>query len=131
MNAVEPFSFRHPTGAPLIEVTAEHIENARKLIEEGWCQTSRKHRMLARLPDGKTGVEALADAERRYGHQPDPVKWATGLGNGGAGSFYLSRYAHHDLNNCTVDLPTFSAFKKLGGTTYYHWYYETYKRKSA
>ena len=127
MNDVEPWSFVAGDGIP-IDVTDEHIESARQLIEEGWHQTSRAYRMLARLPDGMTGVEALIDAERRSQHpQSNVVKWANGLGNAGAGEHYLRCYASRDLHGCTLDIPTFSAFKKLGGGTYGSWYYDTHR----
>ena len=133
MNAVEqPFSFRtyDPlTGhGDLVEVAPEHIESARQLIEEGWYQVSRKYRTLARLPDGMTGVEALIHGCRKTGYpNRDPVAWAEGMGNAHAGGYYLRRQAQQDLNWCELDIPTFAAFRKLGGTTYTSWYYQTHE----
>lgn len=131
MNEVEPWSFTAGDGAH-IEVTAEHIESARQLLEEGWHQVSRRYRTLARLPDGMNGVEALIDAELRSEHpHPNLEKWARGLGNGSAGEHYMRCYAHRDLNQCKLDIPTFAAFRKLRGDTYGSWYYRTHERKSA
>lgn len=119
MNEVEPFSFRTPCEGTPVEVTEEHLESARQLIAEGWHQVSRAYRTLARLPDGKTGVEALIDAELRSKHPHFRLReWAEGLGERSAGNHYLRCYAKQDLNWCELDVPTFVAFRKLGGGTY-------------
>lgn len=119
MNQVTPWSFTAGNG-DLIEVTQEHIDAAKTLIEEGWYQTSRRHRMLSRLPYKTTGVFALIQACLRYGGIPrqDVEKWATGMGETHAGDHYLRVYAGYDGNDKTVDIPTFAAYRKLGGDTY-------------
>lgn len=38
-------------------------EKAKKLVEDGYEQISRKYRTLARLPEGMTGIEALRSAD--------------------------------------------------------------------
>jgi len=119
LNDVEPWSFVAGDGAR-IDVTAEHIEAARRLLAEGWCQTSRRFRCVARLPPGQTGVEALIDASRRHRSFPlaDLERWARGLGERHAGDHYLRCHAEQDGNSRQLDIPTFAAFRKLGGNTY-------------
>lgn len=40
---------------------AEDEATARRLVAEGYHQVSRAYREVARLPEGKTGIEALQD----------------------------------------------------------------------
>jgi hypothetical protein len=131
MSAVEPWSFVAGDGTP-IDVTEEHLETARCLIEEGWHQVSRRYRSLARLPDGLSGVTALIDAELRseYPH-PDLESWAKGLGDTHAGDHYLRCYALRDGNVCELDIPTFAAFRKLGGDTYMAGGYKNRQERKA
>jgi hypothetical protein len=106
-------------GTKLVEVPgATPQERAQWLISNGWYQTSRKYRMLCRLPEGKTGVEALVDAEKST--RPwDAEKWAKGLGEGSAGDHFLRCHAtSKDGLSTEVDQATFDAFRKLGGDTY-------------
>lgn len=119
MNQVEPFSFTAGDGAH-IDVTQEHIEVAKKLIDEGWWQVSRRHRSIARLPYKTTGIWALIQACLKHGGVPrqDVEKWATGLGETHAGDHYLRCYADYEGNTRDLDIPTFAAFRKLGGQTY-------------
>jgi hypothetical protein len=48
-------------------MTDEHwrfaMRNIDELIAQGYEQTSRKYRIVARLPPGKTGLEALAEVD--------------------------------------------------------------------
>lgn len=111
---VEPWVFGHFETGTRVEVTADHIRFARQLVEDGWYQTSRRHRHVARLPDGMTGVEALARAER-FSNLPFRC-----TDEDIAGEAYLSRHAAHELNRCELDIPTFAAFKKVGGDRYQH-----------
>lgn len=77
---------------------------AEQLVLGGFFQVSQKYRWLARLPYGKTAIEALTEAElagvsrklrpeiRTYwlNHYP---KWARGLGEGSAGDYYLRTHS--------------------------------------
>lgn len=118
MNEVEPWTFKLNGGIE-IEVTEDHIEAARRLIEEGWYQVSRRHRLLSRLPEKTTGKEALINAEGRSSRsRRETERWANALGDFHAGDQYLRCYAHLDQNCCEVDIPTFAAYRKLGGGTY-------------
>lgn len=122
MNGMEPWTFKLNGGA-VVEVTAEHIETAQRLIDEGWYQVSRKYRLVARLPKGKTGIEALIEQERRsqYPH-PQAEEWVERLGEGHAGDHYLRtkprRLGQQDPDEQELDIPTFAAYRKLGGGDY-------------
>jgi hypothetical protein len=124
MNEVEPWTFRAGDGT-LIEVAEEHIEAARDLVRGGWHQISRKHRKLARLPEGKNGRRALIDAELAldYPH-PNLEEWAGRMGADRAAMHYLSVHASREGNVVTVDIPTFAAYLKLGGGTYLDFSYD-------
>jgi hypothetical protein len=64
----------HPSGRLTTEELTpqpEDHEFAKKLVAEGWKQTSRRHRHVSRLPPGMTGVEALRWARREYSKQFD------------------------------------------------------------
>ena len=113
MSQAEPWSFILGNGTA-IDVTREHIDHAKCLIDEGAHQVSRKHRMVAKLPTGLDGIEALIQAERRldYPH-PNLEEWARGLGNRHAGDQYMRCYAEQEGNMVTLDIPTFAAFRKL------------------
>lgn len=55
---------------------------AKQLLEQGYKQVSAKYCMLARLPEGKTGKQALADIVRkRKAHIEEEIdQWVEGLG---------------------------------------------------
>lgn len=61
-------------------------EEAAELVRLGYCQVSRKFRSVARLPEGKTGIEALADASR-------DLVWARTLGEEHAAEQFRRVYA--------------------------------------
>jgi hypothetical protein len=79
-----------------------------KLLGGEWFQVSRRYRIVARLPEGKTGIEALSEASGR-------PEWAAGLRETNAGDQFLRVYA---TDTRTLDRPTFAAFRKAGGGTY-------------
>lgn len=100
-------------------------ERAVALIDAGWFQVSRHHRMLARLPEGKTGTEALIEARLkaiggfRPGYWPAEVRrWAEGMGEARAAEHFRRVYAWYtDGLTCKVNHETFEAFRRLGGST--------------
>jgi hypothetical protein len=101
-----------------VEPQEEHFAAAKEIIADGWYQVSRRFRTVARLPDGMTGIEALArDARKSYGR--DSEEWANMLGERSAGDHWLRCFA--DKKGCwkELDQPTFDAFRKLGGRTYH------------
>lgn len=98
-------------------------KQAAALIAAGWYQVSRRFRHLARLPEGKTGVEALIDARLASigGVRPDfwpgeVRRWAESLGEASAADHFMRVYARYTPGlTCTVDADTFEAFRRLGG----------------
>jgi len=94
---------------------AETIKEAQALIDQGYHQTSRKYRHVARLPEGKTGIEALAEASAKY-RPGDALEWATRLGEQAAGGHFRRVYAvcYPGLRR-EVSEAVFAAFKALGG----------------
>lgn len=100
--------------------TPADFEEAKCIILAGYHQTSRSYRMVARLPAGKTGIEALSEAATtmiRVRGVEGTRKWAEGLGEGHAGDHYLSCHAPKS-DQLTLTVPVFAAFRKLGGGTY-------------
>jgi len=87
-------------------------DEARALVGT-YFQVSRRHRIVKRLPEGVTGIEALVTACGR----DDALKWATGMGEFHAGDHYLRVYgAEKDELYLTRD--AFDAYRKAGGDTY-------------
>jgi len=99
------------------EPNQKEIEYAQKIIDEGYYQTSRKHRHVARLPKGLTGKEALKSVTPENRHY-----WVDGLGESNSGDHYLCVYGKPE-DSLTLTIPEFAAFRKLGGNTYRatHW----------
>lgn len=82
---------------------------------EVWYQVSRNHRIVARLPEGKTGIQALIDAETRL----DRERWAQRMGEGNAGDHYLRCHAmRRDGDWQQLTNVAFNAFRAAGGDTY-------------
>lgn len=82
-----------------------------------WFQVSRKHRLVARLPNGMTGVQALlqkAQSERPW----DAEKWVNGLGEAHAGDYWLRTYAESEGLTRNLDKEEFEEFRAAGGDTY-------------
>lgn len=86
----------------------EALALAQKIYAEGYEVTSRRYRHLARLPEGKTGIEALME------HDP---RLATHCKKHGledmAADQYRRCFADKDGLNLTLDLRTFKEFLKL------------------
>lgn len=81
-----------------------------KYVAAGYRQISRRYRTVARLPEGKTGKEALRTAARRDVYDVDG--WVETLGEEAAASRYLRCYATDRL---TLTREEFDAFLKEGG----------------
>lgn len=103
--------------------------SAQELIDQGYYQVSRKYGHLAKLPPGKTGIQALIDScrgpdgKRKDGSTPIEFEsWAKRMGEGHAGDQYLRCYAADD-ETVEVIKEVMDEFRKLGGTTYLekHW----------
>jgi hypothetical protein len=104
-----------------------------------WFQVSRKHRIIARLPEGKTGIEALREAEHaawstRFPEVPMPEDAMISCVRFGfeaeSGDFFLRIFAMAK-EKLSVELTReeFEAYLKNGGTTYTNWYYRMVKEK--
>ena len=90
---------------------------AASLIVGGWYQVSRRWRTLARLPDGKTGIQALAEAADGEVAR-DSRDWAKMLGERQAGDHFLRVYARGMGLWREVSADVFREFRNLGGGTY-------------
>lgn len=94
---------------------------AEELISGGYYQVSRKFGMLAKLPEGKTGREALYEATmRQYAGLPNEAhfdrttrRWVNGMSEASAADQYLRVYAVA----VTVNPTTMRRFRTLGGRT--------------
>lgn len=87
----------------------EHTENE-TLDPTVWRQTSRKYRMIARLPEGETGLEAIKrcspkDYERIMKHAERM-----------ASSSYLIHFAEQEGNSQILSTEAFETFRKNGGS---------------
>ncbi len=78
-----------------------------KLIDEGYVQTSHRYRSVARLPEGKTAIQALTEADPIAGKDlmQQLERWA------------LSRYLRgpYSKNRLELTPEEFKEFKKLNG----------------
>jgi hypothetical protein len=85
--------------------SAEAEVLAKQLVADGWRQTSHRFRLIARLPPGETGKQAL---ERASGH-----KWT--LPEAHAAEQYRRCYADKEGYAKELDLRTFKFFRANGG----------------
>lgn len=90
-----------------------------------WFQTSRSGRLVGRLPEGKTGIEALIEYEKNSERtRPDYEAWVMGMGEGAAGDYYLRCHGMRGPQNKQLTRAAFDAFRANGGTTYNYWYHQ-------
>jgi len=101
------------------KVSFVQLTKANHLLGEGYYQVSRRHRILAKFPEGLTGTEALL----QDGQHPYNPKWAEDMGEGAAGDHWLRCYAEAAGYWLRVNKAIFTAFRILGGDTY-AWTYE-------
>lgn len=85
----------------------------RSLILAGYEQVSRAYGIVARLPEGRTGVEALAEAAN--GNHPNAISWAMQLGERQAASHFRRVYANTKGPCLTLSARDLSRFRVLGG----------------
>lgn len=86
----------------------ETDEAARVLVAEGYKQTSRKFRHVARLPRGKSGLEALKEA--------DPEGYAHIMDNAERQAADTYRRIHaRGPDKLSLTVEGFEAFRKAGG----------------
>lgn len=93
---------------------------AEQLIAADYYQISRRHRLVARLPDGMDGHQALRAAIKSYDGDVSPHEetWIQRLSERDAADHFLRVYTCYapwkDLL-LELDPVTFEAFRRLGG----------------
>lgn len=94
-----------------VDTAAGAVALAAALKAAGYHQVSRSYRILARLPAGKTGMQALREASER--------EWYAAMTEADATDQFLRVYAAgvDKRLHCTVDIRIFEAFRRLGGGT--------------
>lgn len=124
-----------------IVITDSDREYARRLIAKGWRSVSNRWRVLARLPDGMTGREALRwgmiEYQRYYGGKVEgfngrdkPLEarplsahteeWIQLLDEESAGGHFMRVYSMYDYAkpfSLELTIPQFRAFKLEGGVS--------------
>lgn len=83
-----------------------------ELVEAGYFQISKRFRCVARLPPGKSGIDALTDAAKH--DRSDARAWAKKLGETRAADYYIRCYAKDEI---VLDQATWDAFVRAGGCT--------------
>lgn len=81
-----------------------------------WFQVSRSSGGVARLPEGKTGKEALAEA---LSGQPWEVRSAENMTEGAAGEHYMRCYARQEGLTAELSPRDFNLFRQNQGRTYH------------
>jgi len=94
-----------------MELTDTQKETVEQMIGV-WFQTSSSYRMVNRLPEGKTGTEALRESG---GPRCDDEKWLQLLGEAACGDHFL-RTSAWPARVLTAE--EWAYYKKLGGGTY-------------
>lgn len=85
-------------------------EIAEQLVRDGWQSTSNKYRVIARLPEGKTGLEAVREV--------DPIAYKRIMEHAErqAEAYYRRMLANTSAGTQqTLDESMWRAFKKAGG----------------
>lgn len=96
---------------PSLGQAFQAIQDAEDLLREGYYIVNRRHGIVACLPEGKTGTEALGTASGN-------ANWANQISEEDAGEQYLCIYAFEDDAWIELDSPTFKAFLQAGGRRY-------------
>jgi hypothetical protein len=80
-----------------------------ELVAAGYMQVSRRYRTVARLPPGKTAIEAMKELHpRAYQQILDDIEQS-------AMRQYLRMYARGDGNTLELTEDQFNAFRAAGG----------------
>lgn len=97
---------------------------AKQLIDAGYFQVSSAYHMLARLPEGYTGRQALFEASmkiysdlsagQRMAWAERERAWVDSMSEPSATDQYLRVYAPKE-HTVTVSPAVFAAYRKLGG----------------
>jgi hypothetical protein len=83
--------------------------NVQELIDAGYESTSNKYRTVARLPPGKTALEALRDAS------PHDYAMIVARIEQQCASTYRRLYASHNGHQVELTIEEFREFKQAGG----------------
>lgn len=86
----------------------EALEEGKRLKDAGYRQLSRKHRIVARLPPGKTGLEALREADS------EAYERVMRLAEESAAEDYRRFHARGE-DRRELSIEEFAAFRKAGG----------------
>jgi len=88
-----------------------------QLVAQGYMQISRKYRLFARIPDGKTGKQALLEASRaacvNEKHYEVAREWMSKMFEHDAARYYRRVYAPH----YEASIQQMTEFKAAGGKT--------------
>lgn len=84
------------------------MSRGKELAEQGYKQVSSKYRMVGKLPDGMTGIQALATVD------PELAKRMQQTADASAEHQYLRVY---DKATLKLTEEEFQDFKKAGGST--------------
>ena len=96
------------TNAIVIDIRTKEERRAAELIAAGFVQTSRKYRMLARVPAGMTPLEALrqVDPDTAASLEKRMQEWCA--------EHYRRCFARGD-DSVTLSIEEFAAFLRLTG----------------
>ena len=92
-----------------LAITDKHREKAQALIDQGYKQTSRRHRLVSRVLPGKTALEAMEEID------PDYVRDLHERMERMAADHYRRMHADHQGDQEQLDIQTFVAYRALGG----------------
>jgi hypothetical protein len=88
----------------------DDAEIAAELVRAGWKSVSNQYRHIARLPEGKTGLEVLRACA------PDEFRRIMEHAEKRAADTYLRMFAGADAGTLqTLDYAMFQAFRRAGG----------------
>lgn len=91
------------------------MRDVKALILQGYYQVSRSYRQIAKLPDGKTGRQLLAEMPAYKHMTTNP-----GLNSASLDDFWLRLFAFQDPeHSLTLTVEEFAEFRRLGGKTRY------------
>lgn len=109
-TTVEPAAPIAAEGYTVEDETRDDAEIAAELVGAGWKSVSNKRQIIARLPEGKTGLEALRECS--------PLEYAKLVADleHRAADVYRRVYASVSAGTKRVlDADMFAAFKRAGG----------------
>lgn len=86
------------------------MKTGKELVDAGYFQTSRAYRLVAKLPEGKSAIDALA------AHDPRMAAHFLSIAERAARGHYLrGRYAEADGNSLALTEEEFADFIRTPG----------------